>query len=146
MNILKQLNADAQENSAAENADVPTATSNAPVEVVAEEATATAPAEETPVQVAEVVAAPVVEEVIVETAHDDFDWSVDKRNISYYPEAERLKYESVYENTFVQIEDGQILDGDVVGVTTTDAVINIGFKSDGLISLNEFRDIPTLKT
>jgi small subunit ribosomal protein S1 len=32
-----------------------------------------------------------------------------------------------------------------VGITNTDAVFNIGFKSDGLISLNEFRDMPDLK-
>ena len=50
----------------------------------------------------------------------------------------------MYEATFVNIADGEILKGDVVGLTKTDAVINIGFKSDGLISLNEFRDMPTL--
>jgi len=33
----------------------------------------------------------------------------------------------------------------VVALTKTDVVINIGFKSDGLISLNEFRDISNLK-
>ena len=36
--------------------------------------------------------------------------------------------------------------GIVVGVTKTDVVINIGFKSDGLVSLNEFRDTPNLQT
>jgi small subunit ribosomal protein S1 len=51
----------------------------------------------------------------------------------------------VYETTFVQIEDGDILQGDVVALTKTDAVINIGFISDGLVSLNEFRDMPGLK-
>jgi small subunit ribosomal protein S1 len=33
-----------------------------------------------------------------------------------------------------------------VGVTITDVVVNIGFMSDGLVSLNEFRDIPNLKS
>jgi small subunit ribosomal protein S1 len=50
----------------------------------------------------------------------------------------------VYEATFVNIADGEILKGDVVGLTKTDAVINIGFKSDGLVSLNEFRDLQSL--
>jgi small subunit ribosomal protein S1 len=36
--------------------------------------------------------------------------------------------------------------GTVVGLTKTDVVINIGFKSDGLVSLNEFRDLQGLKT
>jgi small subunit ribosomal protein S1 len=51
----------------------------------------------------------------------------------------------VYDNTFVQIEDGEIIRGSVVALTKTDVVVNIGFKSDGLVSLNEFRDVPGLK-
>ena len=81
----------------------------------------------------------------IETPHDDFDWSIDKRNVSTYNKEEREKYDSVYDNTFIQINDGEIITGNVVGLTKTDVVINIGFKSDGLVSLNEFRDIPNLK-
>ncbi|HEX8334177.1 MAG TPA: 30S ribosomal protein S1 [Segetibacter sp.] len=81
----------------------------------------------------------------IETPHDDFDWSIDKRNVSTYNKEEREKYDSVYDNTFVQINDSEIITGNVVGLTKTDVVVNIGFKSDGLISLNEFRDIPNLK-
>jgi small subunit ribosomal protein S1 len=80
-----------------------------------------------------------------ETAHDDFDWSVDKRNIISYTEEEKEKYGKVYEATFVQLHDGELIKGLVVGLTKTDVVLNIGFKSDGLISLNEFRDMPSLK-
>ncbi len=112
----KQLNADAQDSTGAEATDTVTATTNAPE------------------------AAPVVE-----TAHDDFDWSIDKRNVSHYAEAERVKYDKVYDGTFVQIQDGEIINGIVVALTKTDVVINIGFKSDGLISSNEFRDLQGLK-
>jgi small subunit ribosomal protein S1 len=80
-----------------------------------------------------------------DTAHDDFDWSIDKRNVSTYPKAEREKYDGVYDGTFKQITDGEMVKGNVVGMTKTDVVINIGFKSDGLVSLNEFRDLTTLK-
>jgi small subunit ribosomal protein S1 len=86
------------------------------------------------------------EVVVIETAHDDFDWSVDKRNVSHYAEAERVKYDKVYDETFVQISDGQIMNGLVVALTKTDVVVNIGFKSDGLVSLNEFRDTNGVKT
>ena len=82
----------------------------------------------------------------VVSAHDDFDWSVDKRNVSRYNNEEQLKFDAVYEGTFKQITDGEMVQGIVVGVTKTDVVINIGFKSDGLVSLNEFRDIQGLKT
>ena len=110
INIIKQLNADAQESSAPV-AETDTATTNAPV----------APR--------------------IETAHDDFDWSVDKRNVSSYNKEEKAKYDSVYDNTFKQINDGEMIQATIEAITKTDAVVNIGFKSDGLISLNEFRDI-----
>jgi len=99
------------------------------VATVAETATATTNAP---------VAAPV------ETAHDDFDWSIDKRNVASYNKDEKEKYDKVYENTFVQINDGELIKGTIVGLTKTDVVLNIGFKSDGLVSLNEFRDLPNL--
>ncbi|WP_143305188.1 30S ribosomal protein S1 [Chitinophaga vietnamensis] len=83
--------------------------------------------------------------VPVATAHDDFDWSVDKRNVSSYSKEEKEKYDATYEGTFKVFEENSLLTGTVVGLTNTDVVINIGFKSDGLISLNEFRDLPGLK-
>jgi len=113
--IRKQLNADAQENAGSADAGEASA------------ATTTAPVSET-----------------VETAHDDFDWSVDKRNVIAYTDEEKEKYHKVYDGTFVQLNDGELINGTVVGLTKTDVVLNIGFKSDGLISLNEFRDIPGL--
>ena len=115
--INKQLNADAQEPASTETVDQAAA------------ATTTTP--EAP--------------PVIVTAHDDFDWSIDKRNVSHYSEIDRVKYDKVYDNTFVQIEDGEIIRGSVVALTKTDVVVNIGFKSDGLVSLNEFRDVPTLK-
>jgi len=88
-----------------------------------------------------------IEEPVQETpaAHDDFDWSIDKRNVASYTQDEKEKYDKVYENTFVQLNDGEMIKGTIVGITKTDVVLNIGFKSDGLVSLNEFRDTPGLK-
>ena len=91
-----------------------------------------------------VVAQQPVAETIA-TAHDDFDWSIDKRNVSHYAKDERERYDNVYDKTFVQINDGEIVNGLVVALTKTDVVVNIGFKSDGLISANEFRDMQGLK-
>ncbi|HTQ65952.1 MAG TPA: 30S ribosomal protein S1 [Puia sp.] len=109
-------NAEVQESSVSTEA---TATKNLPVQTQAEEAA---------------------------VAHDDFDWTIDKRNVATYSEEEKEKYDKVYDNTFVTITDGELIKGTVVGMTKTDVVVNIGFKSDGLVSLNEFRDIPNLKT
>ena len=87
----------------------------------------------------------IVPERVV-TAHDDFDWSIDKRNVAAYTREEKEKYDVVYDNTFVAITDGELVKGLVVAMTKTDVVVNIGFKSDGLVSLNEFRDTPNLRT
>ncbi len=118
--IRKQLNADAQESAGADTSTIVEGTDEATT------ATKTAPAE------------------AVATAHDDFDWNVDKRNVISYTAEEKEKYHSVYDNTFVQLNDGELIKGTVVGLTKTDVVLNIGFKSDGLISLNEFRDLPNM--
>lgn len=126
-NIVNQ-NADVQENAAVvENTttEATTASTNAPEATITE----TLP--------------PIVEETTA--AHDDFDWSIDKRNVSHYSADEKAKYDTVYENTFITIGDGEIVNGTVVALTKTDAVINIGFKSDGLISLNEFRDMSDVR-
>ena len=98
-----------------------------------------------PVTTEEATTATITAPVEEASAHDDFDWSVDKRNITSYSQEEKEKYDKVYENTFVQLNDGELMKGTVVGMTKTDVVLNIGFKSDGLISLNEFRDLPNLQ-
>lgn len=86
-----------------------------------------------------------VQEATLVTAHDDFDWDIDKRNVTVYNKEEREKYDDVYDKTFKQINDQELVNGTIVGMTKTDVVINIGFKSDGLVALNEFRDTPDLK-
>ena len=145
-NIYKQLNADAQEGSAADEAAETAATPNVPETATAtpavetEAATPAVEAETTAPVVDIEIKAPVAETVA--TPHDDFDWSVDKRNVTSYTAEEKIKYDDVYDKTFKQINDGEMIQATVESLTKTDAVVNIGFKSDGLISLNEFRDIP----
>jgi small subunit ribosomal protein S1 len=79
------------------------------------------------------------------TAHDDFDWDIDKRNVATYPSNIRMSWDKVYESTFKNISESELLTGSIVGLTKTDVIINIGFKSDGLIPLNEFRDMQDIK-
>jgi small subunit ribosomal protein S1 len=79
------------------------------------------------------------------SAHDDFDWNVDKRNVATYSKEVREELEKSYETTFKSIEESELIQGTIVGLTKTDAIVNIGFKSDGLVSLNEFRDMPNLQ-
>ncbi len=78
-------------------------------------------------------------------AFDDFDWTVDKRNVVRYSEAESKKYDEEYSSTLKTIENDEIVKGTVVAITSADVVLNIGFKSDGLVPLTEFRDVEDLK-
>ena len=89
--------------------------------------------QETPVAVAAAESTATTKAPVhVQTAHDDFDWSIDKRNVAVYTKDEKSKYDKVYEDTFVAITDGELVKGLVGGLTKTDVVVNIGFKSDGL--------------
>ncbi|GGH31637.1 30S ribosomal protein S1 [Sphingobacterium alkalisoli] len=79
------------------------------------------------------------------TPEGDFDWEIDEKAFGNYSEAERTQLEEQYAGTFNQINQGEIIEGIVVSVNNKDVVLNVGFKSDGLVALSEFRDLPDLK-
>jgi len=90
-----------------------------------------------------VVAEPVVE---VEAAHDEFDWALGKRAEQNYQEVEYDKLYDMYDGTFKTINEHEIVTGIVEAITASDVVLDVGFKSDGLVSTSEFRDLmPDLK-
>src|SRR6478735_6820634 len=82
---------------------------------------------------------------IVTTPDADFDWDADDKKFGNYSDSEREKMEKLYDGTFSSITKGEIITGTVVSVNNKDVVLNIGFKSDGLVSVSEFRDTPDLK-
>ena len=74
---------------------------------------------------------------------DDFDWTtaIDKKGFGgNYSAKEREQLEKLYEGTLSQVEEKKVLTGVIVGITDREVIVNIGFKSDGLISISEFRD------
>ncbi|MCB0396497.1 MAG: 30S ribosomal protein S1 [Flavobacteriales bacterium] len=77
---------------------------------------------------------------------EPFDWSGEESTGDTYTEGERAELEALYDNTLVSINDHDVLEGKIVDITSKDVVINIGFKSEGIISLSEFRYNPELKT
>jgi small subunit ribosomal protein S1 len=64
---------------------------------------------------------------------------------SEYSQAEKERMMSLYDNTLRQLSENEVLTGRIVGISEREAIVNIGFKSDGLVSLSEFRDLPDLK-
>ena len=74
----------------------------------------------------------------------DFDFDDDGFD-DEYSEADRKAMEKLYEDTLTEITEKELINGTVVGITDREVIVNIGFKSDGLVSLSEFRDMPDLK-
>lgn len=62
-----------------------------------------------------------------------------------YSQAEKEKLEALYEQTLNEVVENEVVEGTVVTITDREVVVNIGFKSDGLVSMSEFKDMPELK-
>lgn len=75
----------------------------------------------------------------------DFDWNSIGKKQSNYGSDERQKLDELYGKTLSTISDLQILEGTVVAKNNREVVVNINYKSDGVIPLSEFRYNPDLK-
>jgi len=75
----------------------------------------------------------------------DFDWDNVGKKREVYSKNEREKLEQLYDKTLSSIGDHEVIDGFVVSKNSREVVVNIGFKSDGVIPVNEFRYNPNLK-
>lgn len=75
----------------------------------------------------------------------DFDWNAAEEEHARYAADEKEKMSEAYDKTFNQIGDQQVVEGVVVAKDNREVIVNIGFKSDGIIPLNEFRYNPDLK-
>jgi len=69
----------------------------------------------------------------------DFDWDSIGKFDELYSKAERDEMEEVYGNTLTSINEQEVLDGIIVSKNLREAVVNIGYKSDGVIPMNELR-------
>ncbi len=83
--------------------------------------------------------APEVEE------QEEVDWENIDQEIDDYDPEERKKYEQIYDQTLSTIKEKEVVEGTVVSVTKKEVVINIGYKSEGVVSRSEFRHNPDLK-
>ena len=88
---------------------------------------------------------PVFDPIMPGSLHDDFNWQMDKRGAIAYTPEDRRDYLKKYEVTMSEIEENAVIRGRVSAISGGDVVLDINHKSDGLISMNEFRDTPDLK-
>ena len=78
------------------------------------------------------------------SSHDDFNWNMDKRGAIAYTSDEKASLLKQYDVTLSNVEENAIIRGRVSAISGGDVVLDINYKSDGLIPLSEFRDIPGL--
>ena len=75
---------------------------------------------------------------------DEFDWSMDKAGFGTYNESQNDDLKSMYANTIKQVDEKTLVMGKIVSISDENVVLDIGFKSDGLVALTEFRDTPDI--
>lgn len=79
------------------------------------------------------------------SAHDDFDWSITNKGGAVYTADTTKEYLSQYEATMNAVVESEIVKGRVTSINGGDVVLDINYKSDGLVPLSEFRDTQDLK-
>jgi len=107
--------------------------------------------EETPV----VAEAPAAEEIVIEEAPaakvkapkpvpaGDFDWDAYENGI-IMTAASKADLELIYDNTLNAIKDKEVVEGTVILINKREVVVNVGYKSDGVVPMSEFRYNPDL--
>ncbi|MCD7721415.1 MAG: 30S ribosomal protein S1 [Prevotellaceae bacterium] len=75
---------------------------------------------------------------------EDFDWEAFEKGGAEVDNS-RNEQEAAYENSLNKVTDHEVVDGTVIDVNKREVVVNIGFKSDGIIPASEFRYNPDLK-
>jgi len=75
----------------------------------------------------------------------NFNWESYQEGIDAVDAKNLKEFEDLVEKTFVSTADDEVVEGTVVRITDRDAIVDINQKSEGVISLNEFRYNPNLK-
>jgi len=95
---------------------------------------------------AKTIEAPVVSEAQAnpEKFLKEFDWHNYEEGIEQVEDTKLEEFEKLVSENFVDTLDDEVVDGTVIAITDRDAIIDINAKSEGVISLNEFRYNPNL--
>jgi small subunit ribosomal protein S1 len=76
---------------------------------------------------------------------EEFDWDKYDAEQDGYSAEERSQMEAMFDQTLSVVGANEVIDGTVVFMNKREVVVNIGYKSEGVVSLNEFRYDPDLK-
>ena len=111
-----------------------------------EENKVAAEAQETPaVQVEETPAKETGKAVLnASVAPEEFDWDAFEKEAAY-GDVDKATIEAAYDKTLSEIKPGEVVEGTVTAINKREVLVNIGYKSEGVIAAPEFRYNPELK-
>lgn len=134
---------------AAETAAENTSNEEVKAEATEEKTEETPAAEETPVAEETPAVEEKAEEKVEESAkaeepataeaEEEFNWDAYEGGAKSYTKDERAKLEDMYNDTMASVVENEVVSGKVVNLTDRDVIVDIGSKSEGVISMNEFR-------
>ena len=75
---------------------------------------------------------------------EDFDWEAYEKGDTQGAAAKE-EQEKAYDNTLNKVAENEVVEGTVIAINKREVIVNIGYKSDGIIPLSEFRYNPDLK-
>ena len=81
----------------------------------------------------------------VTTENEEFDWDALEAEDQGFAGQKQNKLEELYNNTLNTVQEKEVLEGTVISMNKREVVVDIGYKSDGIVSLNEFRYNPDMK-
>ncbi|MEM7162404.1 MAG: 30S ribosomal protein S1 [Bacteroidota bacterium] len=82
---------------------------------------------------------------VLDTPSDDFNWDDFEEGLGTYSTQEVEEMSKMYDNTLTFINEKEVIEGTIVSINKKEVVVNIGYKSEGVIPVNEFRYNPDLK-
>ncbi len=85
-----------------------------------------------------------MEEVKNTVANDQFDWNAFEQDLGVYDQPKE-QIAAAYDKTLSNVNVGEVVEGTVTGITKREVLVNVGYKSEGVISNSEFRYNPDLK-
>ena len=84
------------------------------------------------------------EELLKNSPIEDFDWDAYEKGETQTGKSNE-ELEAAYDKSLGAIKDNEVTEGTVIAINKREVVVNIGYKSDGIIPYNEFRYNPDLK-
>ena len=87
----------------------------------------------------------VVEPVATSSSEEEFDWDAFEDKKPTAGTSSKQAMTEMYDNTLSILQEKECVDGIVISMNKREVVVNIGYKSDGIVSVNEFRYNPSLK-